>query len=317
MNIRGLPGKLALVSIGGCLLLAIFSPSFVRAQSSATEDWEKAAGGKMTFDVASVKPDTADLSTVGVRTNVPLSYIDNFSSTGGLFSASNYPLLVYIDFAYKQDHQDNKFITAQLPKWAVMNRYDIEARALGNPGKDQYRLMVQSLLRERFGLVTHYEEREVPALMLVLDKPGKLGPQLRQRKPGDSACTPTGPVGDTAWPGIVGEVPTMCSVMEGMRSSKPGRVRDGSLATPASMLADMFSYLYTTDRTIVNGTGLGTVDWVIEFVPDGPSNAEAPLDSNGPTFLDALKDQLGLKFEPVLIPYQFLKIDHIEEPSPN
>jgi hypothetical protein len=82
MKNRGLLGKLALVSIGGCLLLAIFSPSFVRAQSYATEDWEKAAGGKMTFEVSSVK------QRISAQSAGTLDAGDASPSNGGFFSAS-------------------------------------------------------------------------------------------------------------------------------------------------------------------------------------------------------------------------------------
>jgi hypothetical protein len=82
MKNRGLPGKLALVGIGGCLLLAITCPWFVRAQSYATEDWEKAAGGKMSFEVVSVKQNTSGGTAVNRNRLDPLlrfeSLVDAF-----------------------------------------------------------------------------------------------------------------------------------------------------------------------------------------------------------------------------------------------
>lgn len=44
--------------------------------------------------------------------------------------------------------------------------------------RDQYRLMMQTLLAERFGLQLHFEEIELPVLAMVLAKPGKPGPKL-------------------------------------------------------------------------------------------------------------------------------------------
>ncbi len=66
---------------------------------------------------------------------------------------------------------------AQLPKSADDN-YAIDAKAEGNPTKDQMRLMMQSLLADRFKLRVHFESRQVPVLGLVLVKPGQLGPNL-------------------------------------------------------------------------------------------------------------------------------------------
>lgn len=49
---------------------------------------------------------------------------------------------------------------AQLPKWARNQSWLIEAKADGNPTKDQMRLMMQSLLAHRFKLRVHFETRE-------------------------------------------------------------------------------------------------------------------------------------------------------------
>jgi hypothetical protein len=73
MNNRGLQGKLALAGT----LLAIAIPNFVRAQS-ATADWEKAAGGKMAFEVASVKENTSPRPPAGPvpTSNISLNQLE-------------------------------------------------------------------------------------------------------------------------------------------------------------------------------------------------------------------------------------------------
>ena len=71
-------------------------------------------------------------------------------------------------------------------------------------------------------------------------------------------------------------------------------------------------------------TGLGgTFDLRIEFAPQvaptlngGPFPNFTP-NEEGPTFLEALEEQLGLKLEPTTGPVDVLVIDHVEEPSPN
>jgi uncharacterized protein (TIGR03435 family) len=40
-------------------------------------------------------------------------------------------------------------------------------------------------------------------------------------------------------------------------------------------------------------------------------------DLTGPAYLDALREQLGLRLEPQVGPIDFLVIDHIEEPPAN
>ena len=76
------------------------------------------------------------------------------------------------------EHQRQAML-ARLPEWVTTDRYAIEARAEGNPTKDQMRLMVQSLLAERFLFAAHFESRVFSALALALVKPGKAGPRLR------------------------------------------------------------------------------------------------------------------------------------------
>jgi uncharacterized protein (TIGR03435 family) len=39
--------------------------------------------------------------------------------------------------------------------------------------------------------------------------------------------------------------------------------------------------------------------------------------AGGPSFFDALKDQLGLKLKPTKAQFQVLVIDHVELPTPN
>ena len=76
------------------------------AQSPGVPDWQTAAGGKMAFEVASVKPAT------GFRPpNVPLGGGDA-KPPGGRFSGT-LPLVVCINFAYKLEPGD---ISTQLPK---------------------------------------------------------------------------------------------------------------------------------------------------------------------------------------------------------
>ena len=86
------------------------------------------------------------------------------------------------------------------------------------------------------------------------------------------------------------------------------------------------------DRPLVDKTGLeGKVDFVIEFALDYsdarspldlmyipiPAGTPPPPDPTAPTFLEALKEQLGLKLESQTGPVDVLVIDHVEEPSAN
>ncbi len=81
------------------------------------------------------------------------------------------------------------FLKEHVPDFVLSDRFDAEAKS-GNTDatKDQMRLMVRSLLEERFKLKVHVESREVPVLALVPIKPGKFGPQLRMHQANDPIC---------------------------------------------------------------------------------------------------------------------------------
>jgi uncharacterized protein (TIGR03435 family) len=60
----------------------------------------------------------------------------------------------------------------------------------GNPSKDEMRLMMHSLLADRFHLIGYYESRELPVFALTLIKPGKTGPLLKPHAADDPTWVP-------------------------------------------------------------------------------------------------------------------------------
>lgn len=299
------------------------APAEAPTTPTPTPQWQIDAGGKMEFDVVSVKPNNAPMTAQTVNSNIPLGPQDMFSPTGGLLSSTNWPLLQYMVFAYKLTPNQVQSVQTQLPKWATSVRYDIEARAAGNPTKDQYRLMMQALLADRFKLAIHYETKQVPVYALVLDKPGKFGPGFQQHPP-DSPCSTAAPTGQGPAPTIAGGFPEICGAFAGVQPTNPGRIRAGARNVPMSMIATTFSIpqLFGVDRPVVDKTGLtGTFDIVIEFTPqiNGPLPPGATFqpDESGPTFLEAMKEQLGLRLDKQTAAVDSIVIDHIEQPSEN
>lgn len=104
-----------------------------------------------------------------------------------------------------------------------------------------------------------------------------------------------------------------------MNPNTPGDMRIGARNRSMAVIATYLGYpFFGLDRPVLDKTGLvGTYDFVIEFSPDTATTAASEDSPRGPTFLEALKDQLGLKLESTTGPVQSLVIDHIEEPSPN
>ena len=73
-----------------------------------------------------------------------------------------------------------------------------------------------------------------------------------------------------------------------------------------AFLANQLTALGNLGRPAIDQTGLtGTFDFVLEFTPE-TNGGDAPLDPNGPTFAQAVREQLGLKLDSTKGPSEFL-----------
>jgi len=279
-------------------------------QAQTVPEWVTAAGRKAEFEVASVREDPS-----GKYKPPPFSIDpdDGFVNTGGLFTA-DLSVQSYIDFAYKLPQMYN--LLSHLPDWARKKQFEIQARAPANTTKDQMRLMMQSLLADRFKLVLHYETQETEVLVMTLAKPGKLGPRLRLHA--------DGPPCDVVAPRPAGAAATIemlpCNVLNAF--NRPENViLAGARNTTVELMAAFFSNVGHM-RPIVDRTGITErIDFSMEYAPpmrgDAVSSANTEAAVPGATFEQAVKDQLGLKLEPARAPLQIPVIDHIEMPSEN
>jgi uncharacterized protein (TIGR03435 family) len=255
-------------------------------------------GDRPAFEVASIKANKSGGPMAG-PTNRP----------GGLFISTNRPLGVLIDVAYNlRRHQ-----RVGGPDWIDAERFDIEARAEGNPSYEQMWPMLQSLLADRFKLIVHHETRQLPIYALELSTPGKPGPQLTPHTD-DSTCFDVSS-GRPPAPAPGEKLPLPCghysfSISRGTSQMSGSKITMDNLAGTLSA---------NVDRIVVDRTGLnGTFDLTLQFatqidVQPGPE----PDPSASPALPTALRDQLGLKLESTTGPVDVLVIDHVEEPSPN
>jgi uncharacterized protein (TIGR03435 family) len=262
----------------------------------------------LTFEVASIKPSKPDARP---SANFPLDDGDAYPPGGRLLARVS--VLTYISFAYKLalSQMQVRSMAAGLPNWVPNDLFDIEARAEGNPSKDQMRLMMQSLLADRFRLALHFETQQVALFALKPVKLGTLGPRLVPHEKGPPCDVPGNP--DT--------FPARCNGAE-LESTPTGMRRFGMRNATISDIVRAFSRSF--DRPVVDQTNLGgrydlTLEWVPE-PPRGPTPPDVRTQSEpqtGPTFLEAFHDQLGLKLESTKGPIQTPVIDHIERPSEN
>jgi len=294
---------------GGIAFLAVLAMAQPKAPSDANPQ----------FDVASVR---LNKSNHPPYSNFPLGPGDVYVPNGGLFSASGLPLVTYLFFAYKIIGNQGQYLLPQLPAWAKTDRYDIQARAEGNPGKDQMRVLMRGLLADRFGLKMHSEMREVPVLAWVLAKPGKMGPQLWPHSgaadcPTEASPAAKGPVATDAR-----GLPALCNGVFPLPPSVPGRMKIGARSVTLQFLADSLSAGANLGRPMIDQTGLtGRIDFLLEFVPERAGlqapGSNAPPEVSGPTLMEALREQLGTKLESTKSDMEVLVLDHIERPSEN
>jgi uncharacterized protein (TIGR03435 family) len=205
------------------------------------------------------------------------------------------------------------------PGWIDSDRYDIVARAEGNPSNAQlYGPMLRALLEDRFRLKVHREAKEVPVYLLTV---AKGGPKMQPTKAGSCISTDANhPLPQTV-PGQ--PAPRAC----GSQVIGPDGKFDMYGATLESLSMQLALRL---DRDVIDKTGMAGMfdihlevsraDLLLRVVAGGEVDPSAPVsaaDSSGPSTFTALQQQLGLKLEPGKAPVEFLVIDQVERPSDN
>jgi uncharacterized protein (TIGR03435 family) len=248
------------------ILLALGSP-ILAGQTISTQP---------RFEVASIKSSSS---------TDPRRHITGMQR--GDFKATNYTLKDLIRLGWDvRSYQ----ITGG-PKWLDSDRYNIEVKPEapfdvprpGNEGERRLRLMVQSMLADRFKLKLHRESKEMRVYFLVS---GRTGPTFNR---------------------------TTQSVDQGPH------IQDGRgllIATKADM--PLFSRALAGELgvAVIDKTNLGgDYDLKLEWTPD--EDAAAPLPSSGPSIFTALQEQLGLRLESGKAPVEVVVVDYAEKASAN
>jgi uncharacterized protein (TIGR03435 family) len=333
--------RAALVLASVTLLASAFSLRTIaqtapapQTQLNPNSEWETAAGGHLQFDVISIRPNKDPETPSSV--NVPYGPDETYTDTGGLFTAANWPVRALISFAFRNTTSQRDHFQASLPDWALRQGFNIEART-DNPHvtKDQMRLMVRSMLIERFRLKVHYETRDVSVYAVELIKPGALKPGLRPH-PNDDSCSGAAatvkarPVADVEANPQSGPAaappsdatlpdgfPIRCGTFVRMPPSQPYMRHEGGRALTMAQIVSTFSGMGNLGRPVIDRTGLtGTYDWAMEFIDERDGHSPPP-DAEGLDFKGALEKQLGMKLVSTKAPFEFLIVDHVEQPTEN
>jgi uncharacterized protein (TIGR03435 family) len=242
------------------------------------------------FEVASIKPTPS--SGLDARWDPPL---------GGRFSVRNINLRSLIEIAWNVP-------TYQIsggPGWADSDKYDVSAKAPGaDASLDQKRLMLQTLLEDRFRLAIHREPKEIPAYGLLAAKNG-----LKLAQSERPSCIPFDPNAPPPGEAARGRIP--CGAFSMARGRVTGE-RIG-IAQFASILSNLLR------RPVIDETGFtGKFDVHLNYSPEATTAPEiASSDKTAPSIFTAIQEQLGLRLESRKSPVEILVIDHAEKPSEN
>jgi uncharacterized protein (TIGR03435 family) len=234
------------------------------------------------------------LNVIMLKRSDPSAPNGNILATGGgrNFSAHNNSLASLIEFAY--DVHLKQIVNG--PEWIDEERFDIAAvpDLDGLPSYSQWLSMIQKLLGSRFGLTLHRERRQLSVYALTV---GKDGPKSLTE---DSSAA--------ALPALSFKRVSGAVVLS---------AKDATTGDLAKVLQQI-----VLDRPVVDQTGLARrYDFTLTWAPgDDRSGHLSPAsdDPNAPPSpLDAVREQLNLRLDPVEIPADVLVIDHAEQPSEN
>ncbi len=241
--------------------------SFLSLPDSAARSQES----RPAFEVASIRPHPGLAMVVGINVS------------GSRITISAHALQGLILTAYELEGY-------QLyggPQWMDEERYDIEARAGGEapPTPIQVRLMLQTLIADRFQLKFHRETKQLSEYELRV---AKGGPKLKASAPGS--------VNSLRFGG--GESVSVLTVTGGGMEQLAKQLGNSGL-----------------ERPVLDKTGLtGQYDYELRWSVDqaGAGRADGP-----PSVVTAIQEQLGLKLESIKGPVEIFVIDHAERPSGN
>jgi uncharacterized protein (TIGR03435 family) len=217
---------------------------------------------------------------------------------GGQFIASNTTVTELIAEAYGVE----TFRVVGAPDWTREAQYDVQARGGANVTMDETRLMLRTLLQERFGVRARVERLEVPIYALVLIRSdGRTGPRLPPAAP--AACVDRGeqPIN------VPRDAPPSC----GRLMWNPGRML-GRRVTLDLLAAELSTLV---NRVVVNRTGLTNMfDLDLDWTPDSGRSFGNP---DAPGLFTALGEQLGLRLDSSRGPADVVVVDAVERPTEN
>jgi uncharacterized protein (TIGR03435 family) len=195
-------------------------------------------------------------------------------NSAGHFIMRNVPLRFCLEWAY-----DLKDYEVSGPDWIKSeNRYDIVANAPG-ASDNEMRLMLQTLLTERFQMKLHRETKTLDVYSLL---PGKGAPKVKEASADEQTSLGPGP-------------------------------GNGAMFTKQPISRLTFLLTRRMDRPVIDLTGLkGLYDFTLDLSGLG-FNGNPPEDTSAPSIFTTVQENLGLRLEAQKAPIQVLIVDRAEK----
>lgn len=257
-----------------------------------------------TFEVASVKPVSPDRG--GGRIVVGMTGREGGPGTSDPTRVSYAVIDMRFLISEAYGERDLKIVG---PGWIDDEFYQLDARMPLGTTLEQFRVMLQHLLADRFKLACQRETKEVRGYSLVV---AKNGPKLKESdlEPAPPGATPPPrprdlPVGADGY-----KIPPrrMGSFVEERRDRERITFQGVTMDSFAPTLSGL------AGGPVTNATGLtGRYDFTLTLSKSGLVGPGTDATYVPPDVFGALEAQLGLKLEPKKTAEPRLVIDHVEK----
>ncbi len=239
------------------------------------------------FEVASIRPSNPDQSFINATTPSLNVGGDRYLRFGQITLRD----LIMLAYGVGARQIEGPGFLNGTPE-APADRFDIAAKVPAGATPEQVPLMLRALLAERYHLSLHRESKTIQIYALEAGKGGtKMKESPKEGAEGaanEARCTRSFAEREGATLAAVCTRMTAADIAQQVQALAPGYFRDGP---------------------VVDLSGLkGVYDFKLEWVTAVEANNGSP----GPTMLNAVEDQLGLKLERRKQPMDMLIIDKLD-----
>ena len=217
------------------------------------------------FEVASIKPNIS--GSRGSSTH---------SAPGGEIIMENVSLKQVVMMAY-----DVRNFTFSGPDWMDTVRFDIVAKPPSPVNRDEMKVLIRSLLAERFKLVIHRETKTLSAYELLVAKGGL---KIKEVEPGPGGAS---------------------------SNTNGGKALLNAQRMTMARFADLLGT--RLDRPVVDKTEVpGAFDIKVEWTVDENQSGDGDP-SAAPSIFTALQEQVGLRLVAQKLPVEIVVVERVEK----